>query len=286
MPSIKSLYKFLSSKYQNLFLEYQVNSKPNYGHSLPAHSLLLDIISKNDANYAQFIEDILQHKSIFESIQLLKNETNENLPAWNNEYLPGLDIMALYTMIRKFQPTKYIEVGSGNSTKVARKAITDGNLKTQITSIDPYPRANIDHLADIVIREPFENLKDLSIITESLGENDILFIDNSHRVFPNSDGMKFFMEILPKLKKGVIVQIHDIYLPYDYPQFMCDRFYNEQYLLAAFVMANPNKYECIFPNYYVSEQANLAQKLAPIWQHETLSQVEKHGGSFWLKMNE
>lgn len=285
MPSIKSLYKFLSSKYQNLFLEYHVQVQPNYGHSLPAHSLLLDIISKNDAVYAQFIEDILQHKAIFESIQLLKNETNENLPAWNNEYLPGLDIMALYTMIRKYQPKKYIEVGSGNSTKVARKAIVDGNLQTQITSIDPYPRANIDHLADVVIREPFENLKDLSIITEALSENDILFIDNSHRVFPNSDGMKFFMEVLPKLKKGVIVQIHDIYLPYDYPQFMCDRFYNEQYLLAAFVMSNPEKYQPIFPNYYVSEQAPLASKLAHIWEHPTLAQVEKHGGSFWLKIN-
>src|SRR5690606_25562825 len=135
MPSIKSLYKFLSSKYQNLFLEYHVHVQPNYGHSLPAHSLLLDIISKNDAVYAQFIEDILQHKAIFESIQLLKNETNENLPAWNNEYLPGLDIMALYTMTRKYQPKKYIEVGSGNSTKVARTEIVDCNLQTQITSI-------------------------------------------------------------------------------------------------------------------------------------------------------
>jgi Mlc titration factor MtfA (ptsG expression regulator) len=94
------------------------------------------------------------------------------------------------------------------------------------------------------------------------------------------------MEILPRLKKGVVVHIHDIYLPYDYPQFMCDRFYTEQYGLAFYLLANPNKYFTIFPNYFVSEDKALSERLSPIWEHENLRGVEKHGGSFWLKIEE
>lgn len=215
----------------------------------------------------------------------MDKETDENNPAWNNNFLPGLDIVALYGILAKFKPSKYIEIGSGNSTKVARKAVNENALKTEIISIDPFPRANIDHLADKVIRKPFENLDDNKFIIESLNENDVLFIDNSHRVFPNSDAMVCFLELLPQLKKGVIVQIHDVYLPYDYPQFMCDRFYNEQYVLAAFLLANHEKYKTILPNYFISEDKELSDVILAVWNHPNLHGVERHGGSFWLQIS-
>ncbi|MGB1295455.1 MAG: class I SAM-dependent methyltransferase [Flavobacteriales bacterium] len=176
-------------------------------------------------------------------------------------------------------------MGSGNSTKVVKKAIVDGGLETKITSIDPYPRANIDHLADQVIRKPLENLSD-HIIFDNLEKGDILFIDNSHRCLPNSDVTVCFLEILPRLKPGVIVHVHDIYIPYDYPQFMCDRAYSEQYVLAAMIMSNPKKYKTIMPNYFVSEDNELKQILNPIWEHPNLKTVERHGGSFWLEIGE
>lgn len=94
-----------------------------------------------------------------------------------------------------------------------------------------------------------------------------------------------FLEILPFLKKGVIVHFHDIYLPYDYPQFMCDRFYNEQYMLAAFILSNPGKFKTILPNYFISEDAELAQIISPMWNHPNLNNIETHGGSFWLQVN-
>ena len=103
---------------------------------------------------------------------------------------------------------------------------------------------------------------------------------------PNSDAMVFFLEILPRLKKGVIVHIHDVYLPYDYPQFMCDRFYSEQYGLAMYLLANPKKYETILPNYFIFEDKELSDIIAPIWNHKHLEGVEKHGGSYWLRINE
>ena len=146
------------------------------------------------------------------------------------------------------------------------------------------PRAEIDNLANKVIREPFENI-DFNILDE-LEENDILFVDNSHRILPNSDSMVFYLEILKKLKKGVIVHIHDIYLPYDYPQFMCDRFYSEQYGLAMYLLANSKKYEPILPNYFISEDKEISKQIELIWNHPNLKGVERHGGSFWLKINE
>ncbi|MBS1647511.1 MAG: class I SAM-dependent methyltransferase [Bacteroidetes bacterium] len=279
---IKAAYKFFSPKFQNVFLEYKVQPKPRH-HNKP-HSLLYEIINANRDLYKKNLEYFLTHTETLQSIKQTQQETNENNPVWNNGFLPGLDMVAIYGMIAKHKPATYIEIGSGNSTKVARKAIKEQHLNTVITSIDPFPRTNIDHLADKVMRVPFENLQDNNFIIDSLKEDDILFIDNSHRVFPNSDAMICFLELLPYLKKGVIVHIHDIYIPYDYPQFMCDRFYNEQYVLAAFVLANPQKYKPILPNYFISEDAELAKSIAPLWNHAHLQNVEKHGGSFWLQI--
>lgn len=280
---LKQLYRFLSPKFQNLFLEYKVDFKPRYGHGKPAHGQLFSIIDQNRQHYKNILSKALEYKETIWAIQDMKIESNPVNPVWNNGFLPGLDIVMIYTMIAEYKPSKYIEVGSGNSTKVAYKAKSEQSPDTQIISIDPMPRAEIDQLADKVIRKPFENI-DFDLINE-LEENDILFIDNSHRILPNSDAMVFFLEILPRLKKGVIVHIHDIYLPYDYPQDMCDRFYSEQYGLAMFLLANPVKYQTILPNYFVSRDEELSDWIAPVWDHKNLQNVEKHGGSYWLKIN-
>ena len=279
---IKQLYRFLSPKFQNLFLDYPVDFKPRYGHGKPPHTALYDIIAANRDTYQYLLSKALDLKEHIWEIKESKRERDTTKPGWNNGFLPGLDIIGIYTMLAEFKPKKYIEIGSGNSTKVAYKAKQEQQLSTEIISIDPMPRAEIDQLADVVIRQPFETI-DLNLLY-TLDENDILFVDNSHRILPNSDAMVFFMDILPKLKKGVIVHIHDVYLPYDYPQFMCDRFYSEQYGLAFYLLANPTKYETLLPNFFIAEDPALAATIAPIWQHENLSHVEKHGGSFWLRI--
>ncbi|MCC6702080.1 MAG: class I SAM-dependent methyltransferase [Fluviicola sp.] len=279
---IKSVYRFFSSKYKTLHADYAVEFKPRYGHGLPPHSELYEIINTNREEYKDFINKALTYKEALHSIKKSEDSKDAIQPTWNNGFLPGLDIVTIYSMLGMYQPAKYVEVGSGNSTKVASKAKRELGLATKIISIDPMPRAEIDALADEIIRQPFESIE--YDILLNLEANDILFIDNSHRILPNSDAMVFFMEILPRLKKGVIVHIHDIYLPYDYPQFMCDRFYTEQYGLAFFLLANPIKYKTIFPNYFVSEDTELKTMLLPFWEHENLKGVERHGGSFWLQI--
>ena len=280
MNKIKNLYRFLAPKFQSLFLDYPVDFKPRYGHGKPPHAALYDIINKNRASYQELLQDALQHAAAFQKIPLTQNDTQQ--PFWKNGFLPGLDIVMLYTLLVKLQPKRYVEIGSGNSTKVAYKAKTEHQLLTEIISIDPMPRAEIDQLADRVIRKPFEET-DFNFL-HNLEANDILFVDNSHRILPNSDAMVFFLEVLPRLQPGVIVHIHDVYLPYDYPQFMCDRFYSEQYGLAMYLLANADQYQPFMPNYFVSEDLELSNILAPLWKNPNLQGVEQHGGSFWLKI--
>lgn len=278
----KKIYRFLNPRFQTLFLEYKVEFKPRHGHGLPPHGRLYDIVNANRAEYAVWLERIMHYKPHLQAIRKADVVKDPSEPGWNNGFLPGLDILALYTVLAELKPRRYIEIGSGNSTKVAHKVKTDLGLSTEIISIDPYPRAEIDHLADQVIRVPFEQLDNTFL--RDLDENDVLFVDNSHRVLPNSDATVFFLEVLPELKKGVVVHVHDIYIPYDYPQFMCDRFYSEQYALAAFILANPQHYIPMVPNYFISEDTELSNIIADMWEHPNLEGVERHGGSFWLKI--
>lgn len=280
---IKQIYRFLNPKFQNIFIDYPVNNIPRYNKGNPHHKLY-DIINAKRDFYKNLLNEVLEFKDVFHGIEDSENEKNPTKPGWNNGFLPGLDMVAIYTMLAHFKPKKYLEVGSGNSTKMVHLAKTNLNLTTAIISIDPKPRAEIDDLADEVIREPFETIA--PDMCRSLNEGDILFIDNSHRILPNSDSTAFYLDWLPELKKGVIVHVHDVYLPYDYPQDMCDRFYSEQYGLAINLLSNPNRYIPILPNFFISEDKELAGVIDEIWQEGNLKNVEKHGGSFWIRIGE
>lgn len=275
---LKRLYRFLNPKFQTLFLEYPVDMRPRYGHGQPPHKDLYTIIDANRASYQGLLKEAVEHKAVFKNIHA--NPVDAKQPYWNNGFFPGLDVVMLFTLLGKYKPKRYLEVGSGNSTKVAALAKQHFGLDMHLSSIDPMPRAEIDDLADTIIRKPFEAIE-LDTLT-NLESGDVLFIDNSHRMLPNSDVTVFFLEVLPKLKPGVIIHIHDIYLPYDYPSFMCERFYSEQYPLAMCLLSAPKRYVTLMPNYFVSEDTELAALLNPIWEQEGLEKVERHGGSFWL----
>ena len=283
---LKRTVKLFLPQYQKLILEYKVDMKPRYGHGKMPNEHLNKLINEQRGNYEMHAEQMLALRDVFYKIKLSKDESNDNLPSWNNGFFPGLDVVALYTFLKTYNPENFIEIGSGHSTKVARKAIEDSKLQTKITSIDPFPRTNIDHLADEVVRLPLEDIEDFAFITNHLNENDILFIDNSHRALPNSDVTVCFLEIIPELKPGVIVHVHDVYLPYDYPQDMCDRFYSEQYMLATLLLSNPKRYQIMFPCYFVSEDERLAWQLEPLWLSDNTKDVERHGGSFWFRVME
>jgi hypothetical protein len=104
----------------------------------------------------------------------------------------------------------------------------------------------------------------------------------------NSDVTVFFLEILPRLRPGVLVHIHDIFLPLDYKPWWLQRFYphrywSEQYLLAASLLAGHSSYDVILPNHYVSMTPHLARALDTFWREPQLAEVSRSGSSFWIQ---
>ena len=179
-------------------------------------------------------------------------------------------------------PSRYVEDGSGNSTKFVRRAIADHGLRTKVISIDPHPRAVIDKLCDEVVRRGFEDV-DLSLFV-NLEPGDIVFIDNSHRSFQNSDVTVFFTEALPLLKSGVLWGIHDIiFLPLDYPAEWLGRMYNEQYLLMCYLLGGAGGDSIELPVFYLSKKSELNLLLGALFTDRPWGNVPVIGGGFWLK---
>lgn len=272
-----------------VILDYAINSRPRHGHGRPPLQRLHEIIDRKRDAYRETLESILLLKEALARIPLRQPDAISAEPYWLNGWLPALDAAALYGMLRLHNPRRYFEVGSGNSTKFARRAVSDGALRTTLLSADPQPRAEIDALCDRCLRQPLEEL-DLALFDE-LEEGDILFVDCSHRILMNSDDTVFFLELLPRLKPGVLVQVHDIFLPADYPADWADRFYSEQYVLAAYLLAEWWKLETVLPNYFITTDPELSAVLAPLW-NDLASQdgtnfpsgFNRGGGSYWLRI--
>jgi hypothetical protein len=172
---------------------------------------------------------------------------------FNNSAFDGVDGLVYYCMIRDFNPKKIIEVGSGWSTKIAAQAaLLNGN--TELISIEPYPQPFMQKLFPGLSKVIVNKVENIPIkFFDSLSSSDILFIDSSHTVKTGGDVNYLFLEILPRLKKGVIIHIHDIFFPFDYPPDWVlkeHRSWAEQYLLQAFLMFN-HSYKILYSNSYM-----------------------------------
>jgi len=158
-----------------------------------------------------------------------------------NGMFESVDGEILYCMVRRFKPQQVVEAGSGFTTFLIDKALNE-NKTGSLTIIDPYPDEIFKHGGigkHKVIRDKIENVPLASF--EKLKANDVLFIDSSHVVKTGSDAQYEFMEILPRLKKGVIIHVHDIFLPSEYPMRQIVEnhvFWNEEYMLYAFMQYN------------------------------------------------
>lgn len=162
----------------------------------------------------------------------------------NNDQFESGDAEYWYQLIRSIKPKRIFEVGSGNSTLMAIRAIrknheSEPDYKCKHVCIEPYEMPWLEETGVSVVREKIEDVE-LSFFSE-LEENDILFIDSSHIIRPQGDVLFEYLELLPTLNKGVIVHVHDIFSPKNYPKRWLEdevKFWNEQYLLEAFMSHN------------------------------------------------
>lgn len=164
----------------------------------------------------------------------------------NSAYGSG-DAEILYAMIRRSKPRRIVEVGCGNSTLLISATIAglkeqDSTYECDYTCIDPHPPPYLQPPPPDVSHFVAEPVQTVGMDTFlALGEGDVLFIDSSHVAKYGSDVVAIYLKILPQLKPGIIVHVHDIFLPDDYPrEFGFDRrfFWNEQYVVHALIQGN------------------------------------------------
>ena len=268
---------------QPIYLDYPVRPSPRYGWGRPPHPALQDLIAANRARYGEILDRLTPFAPGLKAIPLASEDVQE--PRWANAYISGLDAVTLYAFPKLFASKRYMEIGSGNSTLFVRRSIRDNALATRITSIDPSPRAHVDAICDEVVRSGLEDTP-LEVF-DALEANDILMVDGSHRCFENTDVAVAFLEVFPRLKPGVLVFIHDIYLPDDYPPEWENRFYSEQYLLGVLLLADGGRrYEIVFPSHFSAMDPQLGPRQHELWRSIAPAGMKLSSNGFWLRVRE
>ncbi|HTJ90707.1 MAG TPA: class I SAM-dependent methyltransferase [Acidocella sp.] len=202
-----------------------------------------------------------RHAGDFERVLDLVEAQGEALQSMRGlleqAWFPSLDAAVAYGLMRERKPQHLIEVGSGHSTRVLAKAL--GGL-AEILAIDPAPRADIAGLPGVEVVTSTVQSAPIELF-DRLGRGDVLFIDSSHILMPGSDVDLLFNRILPRLPAGVIVHIHDIFLPFDYPPVWGWRAYNEQ--LGALPLLTTGAYVPLFSSVWAQQRfaARLAQSV-------------------------
>lgn len=194
------------------------------------------------------------------------------------------DALALLAFLDACRPRRYIEIGAGYSSCAAldiNEAYLGGAI--QMTFIDPHPEMLFDllghHAADrkLVLKS---RLQDVPLDRfKELDAGDILFIDSSHVAKTGSDVLDYTFRILPQLRPGVIVHIHDIFFPFEYPRGWIveeNRSWNEAYLLRAFLHGNPRFRVLYLTDWIYKCRRHLYETRMPLC-------LTHRGGSLWMQ---
>ncbi|MBX3177326.1 MAG: class I SAM-dependent methyltransferase [Candidatus Hydrogenedentes bacterium] len=221
----------------------------------------------------------------FGELAELEGRRLEGIPpfSYQNSLFSYGDADYWYQIIRAVKPKRIFEIGSGNSTIVARLALEmnredDPDYACKHVCIEPFESPWLDGSGVTLIRKPVEHVGGEFFL--ELDEDDILFIDSSHIIRPQGDVLFEYLELLPSLKPGVIVHIHDIFSPKNYPEQWIARdvrFWNEQYLLEAFLSHNASWQVVGALNYLFHHHPNELGAVVP-----ELS-TERPPGSFYIR---
>jgi predicted O-methyltransferase YrrM len=196
---------------------------------------------------------------------------------FDQDWFPRLDAAAAYAIVRTLKPRRIVEIGSGHSTRFMARAVRDGALATDIICIDPAPRAALSRLA--VTHIPVLLQEADPKILAAIKSGDVLFVDSSHIAMPGTDVDRLFVDTLPRLPAGAVVHVHDITLPYAYPEIWSWRGYNEQTVVGALLQGGG--YELLFASHYVS--THMLSEGAPAILAQLPLSPGAHETSLWLR---
>ncbi|MCK4668377.1 class I SAM-dependent methyltransferase [Candidatus Dependentiae bacterium] len=249
----------------------------NNGKSFPG-------INLNEEKQFELLKELL---IFYKEMPFKENKNSDNRFYFDNRLYYYSDAIFLYSMIRNFKPQKIIEIGSGFSSCL----ILDMNEKffenqIECTFIEPHPERLNALLKDtdkINLKQAFLQDIDLDLFRE-LNEGDILFIDTSHVTKTGSEVNHILFNILPNLKKGVLIHFHDIFFPFEYPEKWVfeGRAWNEIYILRAFLQYN-NEFEIVLFNTYLEFKYNEWFKTnIPLCLKKFINDDRKTG-SIWLR---
>lgn len=281
---------------------------PNHFYSpIPDSSTLKDSLWEKDSELVgldmntneqlRLLHEVFpQFRSEFD-FPKVKNESMQDHDFFLNNFsfgAPG-EAEVLHSMIRHFKPKRIVEIGAGFSTYLSAKACLLNKEKdgfdTNLIAIEPFPNDTVKKgfpgLSEL-IQKPLEEV-DLDLF-RSLEANDILFIDSTHVLKIGGDVKYEYLEIVPRLKNGVLVHSHDIFFPGEYPKSWVANnhwFWTEQYLLQAFLAFN-NAFEILWASQYMNRRyLNELITVFPSYQNIPLNNTQaNHGvgsGSLWMR---
>lgn len=238
-------------------------------------------IDFNEEEQLRWIAEVLpRHLPAFDYPETLNSQDPVHTFHHGNTQFSGLDARMLFSFLREFRPRHMIEVGSGFSsllTADVNRRFLGGCL--DFTCIEPYPRDFLRESVLGITRLIETRVQDVSLETfDVLVEGDVLFIDSSHVAKTGSDVNFIFLQVLPRLKPGVVIHIHDIFLPQDYPKEWVlgeGRSWNEQYLVQTLLMYSTG-FQILFGSAYC--HARLRSEMT-----RALNGQFWGGGSLWLR---
>lgn len=211
-----------------------------------------------------------------------------------NRFFGPVDAEVLYSMVRHFAPRRVVEIGSGFSSLVIARALADaaapGGRPAEFLTVDPHANEAFADQSDLqaraggsvkctVVRERAQRIPLAEF--EMLGADDILFIDSSHVLAIGSDVQYLFLEVLPRLRKGVVVHVHDIFMPCEYPKHWVlgiHEFWTEQYLLQSFLAFN-HAFEVLWAGHYMhTRHPEALERSFASYDRRVVAP-----GSFWIR---
>jgi len=267
------LETLLGGRKRGFFIPYRYAEQSP--QAAPAYPVAKALFDQAQDTFIARIADLSRYEADLSRIEAAAQPPE---PRWHQDWFAPLDAAMLYVMIRKVRPAMIVEVGSGHSTRFAQRAVRDGMLDVRHVAIDPAPRADIASLSIEMLRSVVKEA-DQSLFA-GLAPGDILLIDSSHILMPGTDVDFLINRMLPALKSGVIVHLHDIFLPDDYPANWQWRGYNEQ--LAVLALLVGGQYRLIFASHYVFSRHKSALDQGVPWL-EKLGAGFSPASSLWLE---